>query len=94
MQRNDSPRRVRARLERTGAMDTLRNMIIEQKVIGLIEQHAKFKDTPYSSADTSDFFGADFSLAGQPKAEIPDAKYDPSLGDKFLEKYAAKKERG
>jgi trigger factor len=93
MQKNDSPRRVRARLERAGSMDTLRNMIIEQKVISLIEQHAKFKEIPYDSADTSDFFGADFFLAGQPKAEIPDAKYDPSLGDKFLEKYSEKKDR-
>ncbi len=93
MQKNDSPRRVRARLERSGSMDTLRNMIIEQKVISLIEQHAKFKEIPYDSADTSDFFGADFFLAGQPKAEIPDAKYDPSLGDKFLEKYSEKKDR-
>jgi len=40
MQKNDSPRRVRARFERSGSMDTLRNMIIEQKVISLIEQHA------------------------------------------------------
>lgn len=92
MQRNDSPRRVRARLERAGSMDTLRNMIIEQKVIDLIESHAKFKDTSYNSADTTDFFGAEFHLAGQPKAEIPDAKYDPTLGDKFLEKYGEKKD--
>lgn len=93
MQKNDSPRRVRARLERAGSMDTLRNMIIEQKVVGMIEQNAKFKETAYDSTDTSDFFGADFYLAGQPKAEIPDAKYDPTLGDKFLEKYGEKKDR-
>ena len=31
-QQNDSPRRVRARLERSGQMDSLRNMIIEGKV--------------------------------------------------------------
>ena len=93
VQKNDSPRRVRARLERSGSMDSLRNMIIEQKVISLIEQHAKFKDTAYDSADTSDFFGADVCLAGQPKADIPDAKYDPTMGDTFQQKFGEKKDR-
>jgi trigger factor len=93
LQKNDSPRRVRARLERSGSMDSLRNMIIEQKVIKLIEEHAKFKETPYNSADTSDAFGADVFLAGVPKADIPDAKYDPTLGDAFQKKYGEKKDR-
>lgn len=74
-------------------MDTLRNMIIEQKVISLIEAQAKFKNTDYKPADATDHFGTDFHLAGQPKAEIPDAKYDPTLGDKFLEKYGETKDR-
>jgi trigger factor len=91
MQKNDSPRRVRARLERTGAMDTLRNMIVEQKVIDLIEQHAKFKDIAYDSADTSDYFGAEFFLGGEPKAHIPDAKYDPTVGDSLTQKFGEKK---
>jgi trigger factor len=93
LQRNDSPRRVRARLERAGSMDTLRNMIIEQKVISLIEEQAKFTNTDYEPSDATDYFGTDVHLAGQPKAEIPDAKYDPSLGDKFLEKYGETKDR-
>jgi trigger factor len=93
LQKNDSPRRVRARLERSGSMDALRNMIIEQKVIALIEQHAKFKDVPYDSRDTSSFFGADFSLGGEPKADIPDAKYDPTTVDAFQQKYGERKER-
>ena len=38
IQQNDSPRRIRARLERTGQMDALRNMIIERKVIDLITE--------------------------------------------------------
>ena len=39
---------MRARLEKKGLMDTLRNQIIERKVIELIEQHAEFRDVPYT----------------------------------------------
>jgi trigger factor len=46
-QRSESPRRVRARLEKGGLMDTLRNQIIERKVIDLVLQHATFKDVGY-----------------------------------------------
>jgi len=46
-QSGETPRRVRARLEKAGRMDVLRNQIIERKVIELILQHAKFKDVPY-----------------------------------------------
>jgi trigger factor len=46
-QSGESPRRVRASLERRGLMDVLRNQIIERKTIGLIESHAKFTDTPF-----------------------------------------------
>src|SRR4029078_10091760 len=44
--RNESPRRVRARLEKRGQMDTLRNQIIERKVIELVMSEAQFKDVP------------------------------------------------
>lgn len=46
-QTGDSPRRVRAQLEKRGLMDSLRNQIIERKVIDLILSHAKFKDVPF-----------------------------------------------
>jgi trigger factor len=46
-QSGETPRRVRARLEKAGRMDVLRNQIIERKVIELILEHAKFKDAPY-----------------------------------------------
>lgn len=47
MQQRESPRRVRARLEKKGLMDTLRNQIVERKVIELITSHAKFSDVNY-----------------------------------------------
>ena len=48
-QSDESPRRVRARLEKSGSMDVLRNQIIERKVIELILANAKFKEVPYES---------------------------------------------
>ena len=93
VQRNDSPRRVRARLEKSGQMDTLRNMIVEQKVIELIEENATFKSVPYDSADTADFFGIEFFAGGNVASEIPTAQYDPTANDSFQEKYGDRKER-
>ena len=46
-QTNDTPRRVRARLEKRGSMDVLRNQIIERKVVDLILASAVFKEVPY-----------------------------------------------
>ena len=46
-QTNESPRRVRARLEKRGSMDVLRNQIIERKVVDLILANAVFKEVPY-----------------------------------------------
>jgi len=47
MQSGESPRRVRAQLEKRGLMDVLRNQIIERKVLELVEREAKFKDEKY-----------------------------------------------
>ena len=46
-QSGESVRRVRAHLEKRGLMDTLRNQIIERKVIEMILADAKFKDVAY-----------------------------------------------
>ena len=47
MQSGESPRRVRAQIEKRGLMDVLRNQIIERKVLELVQSEAKFKDKPY-----------------------------------------------
>ena len=75
-QQNDSPRRVRARLERTGQMDALRNMIIERKVIDLITDSAQFTAIPYEMDKEAETSGLNFFAAGRPKEQIPEAKYD------------------
>ncbi|MEW4455057.1 trigger factor [Bremerella sp. JC817] len=45
MQRGESPRRIRAQLEKGGMMDVLRNQIIERKVIDLINGEATHTET-------------------------------------------------
>ncbi len=63
-QSGDSPRRVRASLERRGLMDVLRNQIIERKTIDLITSHASFKDVPFEfpAPDTE---AIDHAICGQ-----------------------------
>ena len=75
MQQNDSPRRVRAKLERAGQMDSLRNMIIERKVIDLITENASFKGTKYETNQKSDSAALNFFVGGQ-TGQIPVAKYE------------------
>lgn len=75
VQQNDSPRRVRARLERAGQMDSLRNMIIERKVIEQITDNATFKGTDYEISQKQDSTAVHF-FAGGTQSHIPEAKYD------------------
>jgi trigger factor len=72
-QNDESPRRVRARLDKQGSMDTLRNQIIERKVIDLIESQASFQEVPYVPPKT-ETTPLEFAVAGQ-TAIIPEAKY-------------------
>jgi trigger factor len=74
-QSDESPRRVRARLEKSGSMDVLRNQIIERKVIERILSHATFKEVPYKM-QRSDEAAIDRAAGGGEQAEIPAAKYD------------------
>ena len=75
MQGQDSPRRVRARLEKRGQMDALRNQIIERKVIELITSHATFTESPFEPGK-NETVAIDHAISGhQDEAEIPDAKY-------------------
>lgn len=72
-QSGSSARRVRARLEKEGLMDTLRNQIIERKVIELVLQHATFKDVPYTP-EGLETEAVDQAAGGEEEeAEIPTA---------------------
>jgi len=68
-------RRVRARLEKRGQMDALRNQVVERKVIDLICSKAHFTDTPLEEKP-DDTCALDLALAGgHDTSEIPEAKH-------------------
>jgi len=83
-QTNETPRRVRARLEKQGSMDVLRNQIIERKVIDLILANAQFKEVPYQ-VEQSDVAALDLTAAGGDQSEIPEAK--PGGGEPIDERH-------
>ena len=70
-QSSESPRRVRAQMEKRGLMDSLRNQIVERKVIETVQAEAKFKDVPFKQE------GGDVETiglaAGGSKVDIPEA---------------------
>jgi trigger factor len=76
-QSNESPRSVRARYEKRGLMDVLRNQIIERKAIERITAEATFRDVKYE-LPKSEVFAFDHALAGDRGADIPEAKYAES----------------
>ena len=73
-QSGETPRRIRARLEKAGQMDVLRNQIIERKVIDRILAHAHFRDVPWEPSGM-EAEAIDWSAGGEDKsAELPEAK--------------------
>ncbi len=76
MSSGDSPRRVRARLERQGQMDVLRNLIIERKVIELIESQAQVKPTSTPGFSRVKEAAVNFAFGGRSEGDIPEAKYE------------------
>ena len=71
-QANESSRRVRARLEKSGNMDALRNQIVERKVIEMILEHAKFKEVPYEF-ERGETEAVDQAAGGR-QTDIPEAQ--------------------
>jgi trigger factor len=72
-QSGESPRRVRARMEKRGLMDALANQITERKVIDRILAAATFKEVPYE-LDTADAEAIDQTAGGHEESDIPEAK--------------------
>tara|TARA_R110002049_G_scaffold309268_1_gene519604 strand:+ start:138710 stop:140200 length:1491 start_codon:yes stop_codon:yes gene_type:complete len=81
-QQSDMPtRRVRARLEKQGQMDALRNQIVERKVIEAIIAEAKITDEkvkPKKEDEKSEFAVYHSVLVTKNDDAIPEAKYDDS----------------
>jgi trigger factor len=89
-QTNDSPRRIRARLEKSGSWDVLRNQIVERKVIDVILENAVFDKVPYRDEE-SDVAALDLTAAGAEQSEIPQAK--PGSAEPIDELAAARGEK-
>ncbi|MCL2119369.1 MAG: trigger factor [Planctomycetaceae bacterium] len=70
-QQGETPRRIRAQLEKRNEMDILRNQIIERKVLDLIFSKATFTETPYAMEGITEE-GIDHAAAGG-DSEIPEA---------------------
>jgi trigger factor len=77
MQSGESPRRVRAQIEKRGLMDVLQNQIVERKVLESVQAEAKFKDTPFqpSKVDAE----AIAMAAGGDEAAIPEAQEEAEV---------------
>jgi trigger factor len=79
-QSGESPRRVRASLEKRGLMDVLRNQIIERKTLDLVTEKASFTDVPFEFP-RPDADAVDHAVCGVVvgEEEIPTAKHaEPS----------------
>ncbi|MCG8583233.1 MAG: hypothetical protein MI757_00790 [Pirellulales bacterium] len=68
-QTGESPRRVRAQIDKSGSMDILRNQIIERKVIAKVMEHAKFKDVDYTPPGESDTEAVPIAIGGEGDAQ-------------------------
>jgi trigger factor len=77
-QSGESPRRLYARMQKTGQVDSLRNHIIERKVVELIQAEATITDVPepYPWANAANDYAVDVALDGtSDQATIPEAKH-------------------
>ena len=75
VQQRESPRRIRSKLERSGQMDALRNMIIERKVVDMITENATIKGTKYEQDEENNTASVNLHFGGA-KNRIPEAKYE------------------
>ncbi|MBI3860647.1 MAG: trigger factor [Planctomycetia bacterium] len=71
MQRGESPRRVRARLEKSGLMENLDAQILERKAVDVVLQKAVFVDVPGEAAKKGDVEAVELSVCGQEVAPAP-----------------------
>lgn len=81
-QSSETPRRVRARLEKGGSMDVLQNQIVERMVIDLILADAVFTEVPYEIG-LSDAEAIDQAAGGEEEPPTGDeaAGDEPDAGE-------------
>jgi trigger factor len=71
MQRGESPRKVRARLEKTGLIENLEAQILERKAVDVVLGKAEFIDVPGESSLQDEVEALDLSVCGQPVVPAP-----------------------
>jgi trigger factor len=77
MQSGDTPRRVRAQIEKQNLMDALRNQIIERKVIAAVLEHAKFTPVRFQPQG-GEVAALEVAVAGGDTSNIPVAAHGES----------------
>jgi len=80
MQRGESPRRVRARLVKSGMIENLEAQIRERKAVDLILERAKFEDTPLPKPAESQVEAVPKSVCGF-AVEMESAAADEDAAD-------------
>jgi trigger factor len=76
MQSGENPRRVRSRLQKSGAIENLEAQIRERKAVDVILSQAKFKDTPMPAPTNNDVYSVEASIS-----PTPDAAAEEDEGD-------------
>jgi trigger factor len=84
-QSGETPRRVRAQLEKRGLMDVLRNQIIERKVLQLVEDAANFVDEPFELRNPR-VEAIDMAAGGGGASSIPDVTEKETTAEEEAEK--------
>jgi trigger factor len=74
LQSRETPRSVRAHIEKKGLWDALRNHIVERKVIHLIRENARFTDVSLKT-EPLNTSAVNFAIGRSANPEIPDAKH-------------------
>ncbi|MCH2114541.1 MAG: trigger factor [Pirellulales bacterium] len=83
-QSGESPRRVRAQIEKKGLMDVLQNQILERKVLEQVQAEAEFIDEPYEP-ERLDEEAIYLAAGGGDQGEaIPEATESEESGDESV----------
>lgn len=80
MQSGESPRRMRAYIEKRGLMDVLRNQIVERKVLSKVQSEAQFQDEPYE-AGKSETEAISLAIGGRGADAIPEVSEEKSTAE-------------
>ncbi len=71
LQRGESPRKVRARLEKMGLIENLEAQILERKAVDVVLEKAVFQDVPGEPGTQDDVEAVELSVCGQEVAPAP-----------------------